>query len=175
MQCKCHEFALPPDAQDATAANTTLMSDTILTSAAGYHLGVLNTCLDWVAEDVGFAVASGGSIVVSAALIGAAIGSLAAGQLADSIGPGRALLWNNILLLAGSLLCAVSPAPGGIWAAIIGKQIHEGKGLTCRSLRQYVRVVHQVSKRFCSLSHMPLGCVRCLEILKSSSVRTTWI
>lgn len=66
-----------------------------------------------------FAVARGGSVVVSAALIGAAIGSLAAGQFADRIGPGKALLWNNVLLLVGSLLCAISP--GGIWAAVIGK------------------------------------------------------
>ncbi len=58
-------------------------------------------------------------MVVSAALIGAAVGSLLAGQLADRIGPGKALLWNNVLLLVGSLLCAVSP--GGIWAAVIGK------------------------------------------------------
>ena len=69
--------------------------------------------------DLRFAVEKGGSVVVSAALIGAAIGSLAAGQFADRIGPGKALLWNNVLLLVGSLLCAVSP--GGIWAAVIGK------------------------------------------------------
>ena len=91
----------------------------IVIAYAGYHLGVLNTCLDWVAVDLHFAVAKGGSVVVSAALIGAAVGSLAAGQFADKIGPGKALLWNNVLLLVGSLLCAISP--GGIWAAVIGK------------------------------------------------------
>ena len=85
---------------------------------AGYHLGVLNTCLDFMAADLSFDVTKGGSVVVSAALIGAAVGALAAGQIADKIGPRRALIINNISLLAGSLLCAFSP--GGIWAAVIG-------------------------------------------------------
>ena len=84
---------------------------------------MLNTCLDWVAADLHFAVEKGGSVVVSAALIGASVGSLAAGQFADKIGPGKALLWNNLLLLLGSLLCAVSP--GGIWAAIVGQDINK--------------------------------------------------
>ena len=84
-------------------------------------MGVLNTCLDWVADDLHFAVARGGSVVVSAALIGAACGSLAAGQFADKLGPGRALLWNNLLLLSGSLLTSLSP--GGIWAAIVGEKL----------------------------------------------------
>ena len=46
------------------------------------------------------------------------MGSLGAGQVADAIGPGRALVWNNLTLLVGSLLCAVSP--GGMWAAVLG-------------------------------------------------------
>lgn len=85
---------------------------------AGYHLGVLNTCLDFMAADLSFDVTKGGSVVVSAALIGAAVGALAAGQIADKTGPRRALILNNTSLLAGSLLCAFSP--GGIWAAVLG-------------------------------------------------------
>ena len=72
-----------------------------------------------MAADLNFAVEKGGSVVVSSALIGASVGSLAAGQFADKVGPGRALMWNNVLLLIGSLFCAISP--GGIWAAIVGR------------------------------------------------------
>lgn len=74
--------------------------------------------MDWVASDLGFDVTSGGSVVVSAALIGAAVGSLAAGQFADAVGPKKALVYNNLALLAGSLLCGLTP--GGFWAAVIG-------------------------------------------------------
>jgi len=90
-------------------------------SIAGYCLGVLNTCLDWMAADLGFQVARGGSVVVSAALVGASVGSISAGQFADSVGPGKALLYNNVLLLLGSVLCASTP--GGILAAILGTNI----------------------------------------------------
>ena len=71
-----------------------------------------------MAADLHFSLTTGGSIVVSSALIGASVGSLGAGQVADAIGPGRALVWNNLTLLVGSLLCAVSP--GGMWAAVLG-------------------------------------------------------
>lgn len=90
-----------------------------ISSNAGYHLGVLNTCLEWMAADLDFEVAKGGSVVVSAALIGASFGSLGAGQFADSVGPGRAMAINNLSLLVGSLLYSI--CPGGIWAAIIGQ------------------------------------------------------
>ena len=87
---------------------------------AGYHLGVLNTCLHWVAEDLGFDETRGGSLVVSAALVGAAVGALLAGQFADRVGPKKALLLNNSSLIVGCILIAW--APGGIWAAILGMQ-----------------------------------------------------
>lgn len=96
-------------------------NDDVFLWLAGYTLGILNTCLDWMAGDLDFDVTKGGSIVVSAALIGASIGSLAAGQFADRVGPGKALVVNNISLLAGSVLCAFSY--GGIWAAVVGKHL----------------------------------------------------
>ena len=85
---------------------------------AGYHLGVLNTCLHWVAVDLDFDETKGGSVVVSAALVGAAVGALLAGQFADAVGPKKALVINNVSLIVGCVLCAW--APGGLWAAIIG-------------------------------------------------------
>lgn len=97
----------------------------------GYCLGVLNTCLDWMADDLGFQVARGGSVVVSSALIGASVGSITAGQFADSVGPGKALLYNNFLLLLGSVLCAATP--GGMFAAIVGRFL-VGSGAGAASL-----------------------------------------
>ena len=82
---------------------------------------MLNTCLDWMAGDLGFQVAKGGSVVVSAALVGASLGSITAGQFADLVGPGKALAYNNVLTLLGSVLCATTP--GGILAAVVGECI----------------------------------------------------
>ena len=76
---------------------------------AGYHLGVLNTALEQIAEDVGFDPSTSGALVVSFLLLGAAAGSLSAGQLADRLGPKTALLINNAPLVAGSVLCMLAP------------------------------------------------------------------
>ena len=73
-----------------------------------------------MAEDLGFDETRGGSLVVSAALVGAAVGALLAGQFADRVGPKKALLLNNSSLIVGCILIAW--APGGIWAAILGMQ-----------------------------------------------------
>ncbi len=51
----------------------------------GYHLGVLNTCEAHVEVDIGSGEA--GASLVSLLLIGAALGSLVAGRLADRLGP----------------------------------------------------------------------------------------
>ena len=56
--------------------------------------------------------------MVSAVIVGAVVGSLFAGQAADSMGPKKALLINNAWLVAGTLLCAA--APGGYWGLLTG-------------------------------------------------------
>ena len=64
----------------------------------GYHLGVLNTSLTWVAADLDFQVTTAGAVVVSAVIVGAVFGSLFAGQFADAVGPGtRVFLWLSVL------------------------------------------------------------------------------
>ena len=57
----------------------------IASPLSGYHLGVLNTCEAHVEVDIGSGEA--GANLVSLLLIGAALGSLVAGRLADRLGP----------------------------------------------------------------------------------------
>ena len=97
----------------------------------GYILGVLNTSLKWMAEDLNFDETKGGSLVVSAALLGAIIGSLAAGQIADAFGPKKALAANNVPLLFGYVLCAW--APGGFWTVVAGDLSQIDKSESCSS------------------------------------------
>lgn len=71
-----------------------------------------------MAADLGFPAATRGAVAVSAALVGASVGSLAAGQAADALGPGRALLLNNLFLILGSLLAFGTPF--GFWGLLAG-------------------------------------------------------
>ncbi len=73
----------------------------------GYHIGVLNPSLHYVAHDLRFSEdAWGGALAVSALLVGATIGALFAGQLADKVGPKRALQLNNLPMIVGVAISA---------------------------------------------------------------------
>ena len=98
---------ISPDDSHSNKARQTSSTNGQL--CVGYHLGVLNTALEQIAEDVGFDPATSGALVVSLLLLGAAAGSLSAGQLADRLGPKTALLINNAPLIAGSVLCMFAP------------------------------------------------------------------
>ena len=53
-------------------------------------MGVLNTVLDRMSEELSFDAAVGGAVVVSVLLLGAAAGALGAGVFADAVGTKRA-------------------------------------------------------------------------------------
>ena len=107
---------------------------------AGWHLGLLNTPLPFVGVDLGFDATSGAAaVVVSSLLVGASIGSLTAGQLADVLGPGRALLLNNLSLIIGAVLSLSTPA--GFWGMLAGKnefinQIMPATSSSCVNIRR---------------------------------------
>ena len=76
----------------------------------GYHLGIVNPALEHIARDLGIAAdAQLKGLVVSVLLIGATVGSLVAGKLADKHGRKTALMAVAVPLLVGSLLCACAP------------------------------------------------------------------
>ena len=54
---------------------------------AGYHLGVLNTCQSHVEADLNTSHEGGGAAMVAGLLVGATLGSLLSGRLADRFGP----------------------------------------------------------------------------------------
>ena len=69
----------------------------------------MNTPLQFISEDLRFSLETGSALVTSALLIGAAVGSLSAGQAADKYGPKQALQLNNILFIAGCSLTMTTP------------------------------------------------------------------
>ena len=77
----------------------------------GYHLGVVNPALEHLARDLGIAAhAQMKGLVVSTILVGATVGSMGSGRVADDLGRKSALVACAAPLTAGSLLCACAPA-----------------------------------------------------------------
>ncbi|KAJ1686297.1 hypothetical protein LUZ63_017687 [Rhynchospora breviuscula] len=75
----------------------------------GYHLGVVNCALDYLAKDLGIAentVLQGW--IVSTSLAGATVGSFTGGALADKFGRTRTFILDSIPLAIGAFLSATS-------------------------------------------------------------------
>ncbi|CAK9225085.1 hypothetical protein BDL97_04G129100 [Sphagnum fallax] len=85
----------------------------------GYHLGVVNASLEYIAAELGFA---GSSVlqgwVVSSTLAGAAVGSFTGGALADKLGCRRGLQMNALPLFFGTLLSGTS---NGVESMVVGR------------------------------------------------------
>lgn len=81
----------------------------------GYSLGVLNTVLDRIADELSFDTSVGGAVVVSVLLLGAAAGALGAGVFADAVGPKRAQVLNVLFFVVGGALSAVTPKHQFCW------------------------------------------------------------
>ncbi|XP_075498511.1 plastidic glucose transporter 4-like isoform X3 [Primulina tabacum] len=85
----------------------------------GYHLGVVNGALEYLAKDLGIAenaVLKGW--VVSTLLAGATVGSFTGGSLADKFGRTKTFQLDAIPLTIGAFLCATAQS---IEAMIIGR------------------------------------------------------
>ncbi|KAL0343356.1 UNVERIFIED_CONTAM: Plastidic glucose transporter 4 [Sesamum angustifolium] len=85
----------------------------------GYHLGVVNGALEYLANDLGIAentVLQGW--IVSTLLAGATVGSFTGGSLADKFGRTKTFVLDAIPLAVGAFLCATAQS---IEAMIIGR------------------------------------------------------
>ncbi|GKV16781.1 hypothetical protein SLEP1_g27373 [Rubroshorea leprosula] len=85
----------------------------------GYHLGVVNGALEYLAKDLGIAentVLQGW--VVSTLLAGATVGSFTGGALADKFGRTRTFQLDAIPLVIGAFLCATAQS---VQTMIIGR------------------------------------------------------
>ncbi|CAH8364730.1 unnamed protein product [Eruca vesicaria subsp. sativa] len=85
----------------------------------GYHLGVVNGALEYLAKDLGIAdntVLQGW--IVSALLAGATVGSFTGGTLADKFGRTRTFQLDAIPLAVGAFLCATAQS---VQTMIVGR------------------------------------------------------
>lgn len=74
----------------------------------GYDTGVINGALEPMVADLGLTPATEG-VVTSSLLVGAALGALVTGRLADRIGRRRTLVALAVVFFLGALGCVVAP------------------------------------------------------------------
>jgi len=79
----------------------------------GYQLGVLNPILEYTLDSLDVDITYG-SLIVSTVLVGALVGSLGAGTLADSKGPKVAIMVATVPSAVGSVLSGVSWSVGSL-------------------------------------------------------------
>ncbi|XP_062150609.1 plastidic glucose transporter 4 [Alnus glutinosa] len=103
----------------------------------GYHLGVVNGALEYLAKDLGIVentVLQGW--VVSSLLAGATVGSFTGGALADKFGRTRTFQLDAIPLAIGAFLCATSQS---VQTMIIGRVLAGiGIGVTSAIVPLYI-------------------------------------
>ncbi|KAI4320325.1 hypothetical protein MLD38_033821 [Melastoma candidum] len=103
----------------------------------GYHLGVVNGALEYLAKDLGIAdntVVQGW--IVSTLLAGATIGSFTGGSLADQFGRTRTFQLDAIPLTIGALLCATAQS---VQTMLIGRLLAGiGIGITSAIVPLYI-------------------------------------
>ena len=112
----------------------------------GYHLGVINAPLEYMASDLGLA---GDAIrkgwVVSSVLVGATAGSQVGGRVADALGQRTALLLNAPVLVVGALMCAGASSLGAMLAGRLVCGI--GAGVASAVVPVYISEVAPVNVR----------------------------
>ena len=112
----------------------------------GYHLGVVNPALEHMARDLGIAASVQlKGLVVSTVLIGATVGSLCSGKVADDMGRKTALVAFAAPLVAGSLLCACAPHVGVMLAGRVLAGL--GIGAASNLVPMYVAEISPESMR----------------------------
>lgn len=74
----------------------------------GFDMGIIAAALIFIRESFSLSTRME-EIVVSVVLVGAMVGALAGGSIADRIGRRTTLLWGGAIFLAGSLLAPASP------------------------------------------------------------------
>lgn len=74
----------------------------------GYDTGVINGALAPMKDDLGLTASTEG-LVTASLLVGAAVGALVGGRVADAVGRRGMLRWLAVLFFVGAVTCVVAP------------------------------------------------------------------
>jgi MFS family permease len=112
----------------------------------GYHLGIVNPALDYLARDLGIALNTQlKGLVVSTVLVGATMGSLYSGRIADGVGRRTALVGVAAPLFLGSVLCGFA---NNVWFMLLGRLLAGvGIGASSNLVPMYIAEVSPAQLR----------------------------
>lgn len=116
-------YVVPPPQQQGKASTGTVFPFVgvacLGATLFGYHLGVVNGALEYLAKDLGIVENTAlQGWIVSTLLAGATVGSFTGGALADKFGRTRTFQLDAIPLTIGALLCATAHS---VQTMIIGR------------------------------------------------------
>lgn len=132
----------------------------------GYNTGIIAPAIVFIPSSIPLSVGET-SAIVSVILLGAMIGSLASGLVADAIGRRQTLAWNNLLML----LAAIMAALGEDSRALLASRFVLGLGVGVASVvpglyiteiapahvRGKLGALNQLNVRHCSAAANPQG------------------
>lgn len=143
---------IPPDPDIATFAPSWHLSLPHVCVASigafmfGYHSGVVNAPLLFIARDLGFADSSfAQGWVVSICLVGALLGCILSGPIADTLGRRRSAQLSAIPIIIGASLSALAPSLGFM---VVGRLlVGVGLGIGSPSTALYVSEISPTAFR----------------------------
>src|SRR5207253_264706 len=104
----------------------------------GYDTGVISGALIFIRTQFGLSTFQQ-ELVVSVVLVGAAVGALSGGRLADIFGRRFMLLITALIFVVGAIVCAAAPS---LSVLVIGRLIVGlGIGLSCSTVPIYISEV----------------------------------
>jgi MFS transporter, SP family, galactose:H+ symporter len=110
----------------------------------GYDTGVISGALIFIRQSFALSVFHQ-EIVVSVVLVGASIGALGGGRLADRFGRRKMLIVTSLIFIAGAILCAVATS---VATLVIGRTIVGfGIGLASSTVPLYISEVSPANAR----------------------------
>jgi sugar porter (SP) family MFS transporter len=110
----------------------------------GYDTGVISGALIFIQKSFSLSVLHQG-LVVSVVLVGAAIGALSGGVVADKLGRRMTLLLTSAIFIIGAILCALAQSEN---ALVVGRAIVGlGIGLSSTTVPMYISEVSPAKAR----------------------------
>ncbi|MEK0098302.1 sugar porter family MFS transporter [Streptomyces sp. A475] len=138
----------PPAAAPSPTAGRSVVTIAVVSALGGllfgYDTGIISGALPTIADD--FALGDGGQqVVTSAIIVGAIVGAVLSGRIAERLGRRKAVLWSAGIFGVGAVAAAVAPETWTLCLArlVLGLAV----GLASQAVPLYVAEIAPPAKR----------------------------